>query len=349
MSLPENVIFSKGVSLDLARLVSNYRFSQVAVIMDENTHHACYPRISESLPLHQTIVIKPGEQQKNLETCNSIWDALTQASFDRNGLLINLGGGVIGDMGGFCAAAYKRGIPFLNIPTTLLAQVDASVGGKLGIDYQGFKNHIGFFQDPWRILVAPEFLATLSERELRSGFAEVIKHALISDPQLWKEIRQQDWRKLDWQELIPRAIQIKADVVANDPYEKGLRKTLNFGHTIGHAVESYFLDTPNPILHGEAVAMGMIAEAYLSKKLTGLSPEESKEIEGYILSIFGKIEIKEKFVNEIVQWARQDKKNESGQIKCSLLNEIGHCEFNINTELDDIIEAITYYSSIKFR
>ena len=241
--------------------ISNY--SQVAILVDENTKRDCLsklPQIENAL----IIEIKSGEEYKNISTCSFIWEQLTINNFDRNALLINLGGGVIGDMGGFCATTYKRGLEFIHIPTTLLAMVDASVGGKLGIDFKGFKNQIGLFNNPKAVLISSEFLETLAESELKSGFAEVVKHALISDNSLWLKLKNTPFTDLDWEDIIDTSVQIKNKIVLADPFEKGERKKLNFGHTFGHAIESYYLEKRTPISHGEAVFMGMILETKIS-------------------------------------------------------------------------------------
>ncbi|MEM8969941.1 MAG: 3-dehydroquinate synthase family protein, partial [Bacteroidota bacterium] len=240
----DNVTITKNIAGTLADLLSKSSFSQVAVLVDENTRQHCLPLIQEVLPPEYTLVeIKSGELNKNLDTCAHIWAQLTEQHFDRKALLINLGGGVIGDMGGFCAATYKRGISFVNIPATLLAQVDASVGGKLGIDFRGFKNHIGLFQEPQQVLIDAAFLRTLPEQELRSGFAEVIKHALIHDSVYWNKLRGASLAQQPWTEHIRHSVQVKSWVVDQDFREGGLRKILNFGHTVGHAVESHFLES----------------------------------------------------------------------------------------------------------
>ena len=227
-------------------------YSKVAILVDENTKRDCLhklPKIENAI----IIEIKSGEEYKNISTCNFIWEQLTINNFDRNSLLINLGGGVIGDMGGFCAATYKRGLDFIHIPTTLLAMVDASVGGKLGIDFKGFKNQIGLFNNPKAVLISPEFLETLAESELKSGFSEVVKHALISDNSLWVKLKNTPFTDFDWGDIIDTNVQIKNKIVLADPFEKGERKKLNFGHTFGHAIESYYLEKGTPISHGEAV------------------------------------------------------------------------------------------------
>ncbi|MEQ8926380.1 MAG: 3-dehydroquinate synthase family protein, partial [Fulvivirga sp.] len=274
------VIFSTEVGKEVKKVVATLPSSKVAVLVDENTHEHCLPHLG--IKDFVLIRINSGEVHKNLATCQFIWETLTDHGFDRQGLLLNLGGGVIGDMGGFCASTYKRGIRFVNIPTTLLAQVDASVGGKLGIDFNRFKNHIGIFAEPEAVIIDPFFLETLPANELRSGFAEVIKHHLIRDLDGWKQLSQSKMETLNWLEVIKHSVEIKNDIVIKDPKESGVRKILNFGHTIGHALESHYLNSDEPLLHGEAIALGMICESHISYQKNMISKEMLKEITGCI-------------------------------------------------------------------
>jgi len=347
MKTPSNIIFSDEIGDDLRLFFDHYSFSNIAVIVDENTLELCYPLVSKSIPPHIVIEIASGEEQKNLITCQHIWSALTDNAFDRKALVVNLGGGVIGDMGGFCAATYKRGIEFINIPTTLLAQVDASIGGKLGIDFNNFKNHIGVFQNPLRVFLDAKFFKTLPETELRSGYAEIIKHCLIRDEDKFSEIMATPYDALDFFELTKHSVLVKNEVVLEDPTEKGLRKILNFGHTIGHAVESYFLEKPGKkLLHGEAIAVGMICEAFLSMEKLDLSKEGLKIIADYILKIYQPKPIEEDAVEGICQLTRQDKKNVGSKINCSLLKIIGNCTYNIQIDDNDIKSSIEYFNSV---
>ena len=304
-------------------------YSQVAILVDENTKRDCLsklPQIENAL----IIEIKSGEQYKNISTCSFIWEQLTINNFDRNSLLINLGGGVICDMGGFCAANYKRGLEFIHIPTTLLAMVDASVGGKLGIDFKGFKNQIGLFNNPKAVLISSVFLETLAESELKSGFAEVVKHALISDNSLWLKLKNTPFTDLDWEDIIDTSIQIKNKIVLADPFEKGERKKLNFGHTFGHAIESYYLEKGTPISHGEAVFMGMILET----KISDLSESDKNEIKNYVLSHFALPYTPKK--SSLHKFLINDKKNQNGKINFTLLNGIGDCSFDNLFSLDEL-------------
>lgn len=270
---------------------------------------------------------------------------MTREELDRHALVINVGGGVIGDMGGFCAAVYKRGIDFIQVPTTLLSQVDASVGGKLGIDFQGFKNHLGVFNIPKSVLIDPVFLKTLPEREIRSGFGEVIKHCLIADAAKWKEIRAKDFEQQNWPDLIAHSVKIKQQVVDQDPTEKGLRKILNFGHTLGHAVETCFLNKPanKRLFHGEAIAVGMIMEAYLSFERKMIDQQTLTDIEEFLFATYGKVKIKPEDVEQIIALTRQDKKNKGKEIRFSLLSGAGQCAFDIVVTAAEMRRSIAYY------
>lgn len=293
-------------------------YSKIAILVDENTKRDCLcklPKIDNSV----IIEVKSGEENKTISTCNFIWEKLTEHQFDRNSLLINLGGGVIGDMGGFCASTYKRGIDFIQIPTTLLGMLDASIGGKLGVDFKDLKNQIGVFNNPKSVFIYPEFLETLAENELKSGFAEIVKHALVADKTLWRKITSLPFANLDWEEIIATSLDIKNNIVISDPLEKNERKKLNFGHTYGHAIESFYLKKGTPILHGEAIFIGVILETELSN----LSLDDKLEIKNYILSNFSLPHPPKK--SELLPFLANDKKNKDGKISFSLLNQIGEC------------------------
>ncbi|SFC32569.1 3-dehydroquinate synthase [Spirosoma endophyticum] len=322
-------------------------FSDIAVIADNHTSRFCYPELKSFLPKHTLIRLKSGEEQKHIATCELIWDALTRANFDRHALVLNLGGGVIGDMGGFCAATYKRGIAFAQLPTTLLSQVDASVGGKLGIDFRGFKNHIGVFKQPEAVLIDTTFLATLPERELRSGFAEVIKHCLIADATMWDEIRRRDLEEQDWSTLVAHSVAVKQRIVEQDPTEKGLRKILNFGHTLGHAVETYFLTQPRKrLLHGEAIAVGMIAEAYIAVHKKMIDEIVLTQIEEYIFAVYGNVRLLDGDIEPILSLTLQDKKNRGHQVRMALLDGPGSCAFDIPVTASEMRRGLEFYRGL---
>jgi 3-dehydroquinate synthase len=342
-----NLLFTNEVADALETKLSEESFSMVFVLVDENTERHCLRIINKSLPEdYQLIVIKPGEENKTLATCEIIWQELTSANSDRHALVINLGGGVICDMGGFCARTYKRGIQFWNIPTTLLSQVDASVGGKLGVDFGVFKNHIGLFSEPDMVFIDSVFFNTLPEDEIVSGYAEMVKHALISDGEMFIELQEENLSSIDWQKWVPKSVAIKKAVVELDPTEKGLRKILNFGHTIGHAIESYHLDKSNSLKHGEAIAIGMIAETYLSHSKNLLSENDRDKVIQYLLKVFPQQEISENAIDPIISLALQDKKNIAGSIKAVLLNAIGEAVIDIEITENDISSSLNYYNQL---
>jgi 3-dehydroquinate synthase len=328
----------------LTTFLSANSYTNIQVLVDEKTFRYCYPIIKPILPKHNLVKIKSGESQKHLGTCQTIWESMTFHELDRHALMINLGGGVIGDMGGFCAATYKRGIDFIQIPTTLLSQVDASVGGKLGIDFQGLKNHIGVFQIPKTVLIDPAFLESLSFAEKRSGFAEIVKHCLIMDADKWNIIRKKDFEEQDFTDLIAHSVAIKQQVVEADPTEKGLRKILNFGHTLGHAIETYFLGKPKlHLLHGEAIAAGMICEAFISYKRNMIDLKTLSNIEEFIYSVYGKATILDSDMDEIIALTAQDKKNKGKEIRFSLLEAAGKCTYDIAVSKAEMKKALEYY------
>ncbi|GIL24222.1 MAG: 3-dehydroquinate synthase [Bacteroidota bacterium] len=342
--MPQIVIRQQPTEL-ISDFFARVSYSQVVVLADENTARHCYPLVQQNIPAHRLITVKAGEEQKNLETCQHIWEQLTTLKLDRHSLVLIIGGGVLGDMGGFCAATYKRGIDFVLVPTTLLAQADASVGGKLGIDFMGFKNHIGTFCEPQATLISPAFLKTLPERELRSGFAEVIKHCLIADQPMWDVLRKKELHHQDWETLLAHSVDFKRGVVATDPKEKGLRKILNFGHTIGHAVESYFLETGNRIFHGEAIAVGMITEAWIAMTKNLLKKPELNQITAYLKQVYPAIPVPPNR-NELVALALQDKKNKGNKILMALPEGIGKARWDVEVTREEINGSLDFYQSI---
>ena len=325
-------------------------YSKLFILVDENTFKNCYPQLVEKVPAFkdaELIEIESGEENKNIDVCVQIWSTLSELGADRKSLFINLGGGVIGDMGGFIASTFKRGIDFINIPTTLLSQVDASVGGKVGIDLNHLKNEVGVFNNPKAVFVNSSFLSSLDKRQVRSGFAEIIKHALIADAMYWQKVMKvnlEDFDMLD--KLIESSVKIKNKMVMLDPHEYSVRKTLNFGHTIGHAIETCSLEETDmdSFLHGEAIAIGMICEAYLSHKICGLPAEDLKEITDFILNNFKSLAIDHIDQQHLVELMGHDKKNEKGQLNFSLLSAIGTCEINKPVTGSQIIDSLNYYT-----
>ena len=333
----------------LVQQLEQANYSKIIVLVDSNTEQACLPILTKALEQFalNIISIPAGEKHKNIATCQTIWQQLMEFKTDRKAVLLNLGGGVIGDMGGFCASTFKRGLDFIQIPTTLLAQVDASIGGKLGIDFGLVKNSIGLFKNPQNVYCHPAFFKTLPKAELYSGFAEIIKHALIIDAVYWSQLQElSSLEAIDWNPIIEQSLHIKRDIVEQDPFEKNVRKSLNFGHTIGHAIESLSWETEQPLLHGEAVALGMIMECFLSHQLTGLSASELETISQFILRLYPKYDIKQLNQSAILELIQQDKKNEQGQIYFTLLERIGQFKINVNASPDQIIAALDYYHNL---
>ena len=344
--MPESTVqISANTTQLLGDFLKTQSFTQLGILVDVNTKTHCYPLIKSILPQHLLIEVQPGEEFKNLDICQVIWEKLTALHFDRHSLLLVLGGGVLGDMGGFCAATYKRGINFILMPTTLLAQVDASVGGKLGIDFKNFKNHIGVFCEPSATLISPEFLKTLPERELRSGVAEVIKHCLIADEAMWETISQKKLHQQDWETLLAHSVKIKQAVVKEDPREKGLRKILNFGHTLGHALETYYLSIDKRIFHGEAIAMGMIMESYIANKKGLMTSLELKAVSSYLILIYGKV-LEAFDQGKILILALQDKKNKGEKVLLAVPKTIGQAVWDVEADTPELQEAMDYYRSI---
>lgn len=322
--------------------LSQKTYSRIALLTDSNTVTFCLPLIVNTLSGIEAIIIPAGEEHKNLQSCQLVWEQLTRQQLDRHSLVIVLGGGVLGDLGGFCAATYKRGIDFVLMPTTLLAQVDASVGGKLGIDFLNYKNHIGVFCEPAATLISPAFLKTLPERELRSGFAEVIKHCLISDKAMWDTVRSKSFQSQDWDVLIQHSVNFKSEVVKNDPKERGLRKVLNFGHTVGHAVESHFLNSNNRIFHGEAIAIGMIAEAFIAWKKDLITESELIQITEYLKKTYSAVALPTNR-SGILELMSQDKKNRGNRILMALTEGIGRAKWDVEVSLEEIGASLDYY------
>lgn len=327
------------------------KISKIIILCDEHTHESCLPALAENVPAlsqYEILEIPAGEEHKNLDTCRQIWEAMSELHADRHTLLINLGGGVVTDMGGFAASCYMRGVPFVNIPTTLLAQVDASVGGKTGVDLNGLKNIIGLFSLPRMVVVSSVFLQTLRQAEVLSGFAEMLKHGLIRSRAHWEELSSSpDFSLESTEKLVYDSVKIKYDVVQEDPTEKGIRKMLNFGHTVGHAVETYFMNTPTPISHGHAVAIGMVCEVWLSAQLCGLDGHFAAAFREYIKGLYGGIPVPENAIPEILDIMRHDKKNTGKGINFTLLEDIGQASIDHYVDETIIQEALRFYNGQK--
>ncbi|MGG8496898.1 3-dehydroquinate synthase [Tenacibaculum sp. TC6] len=340
--------FEEKAYEELAKTIVNNNYSSIFILVDDNTLEHCYPRFMQLFATDKSIEIiqiNPGEVYKNIETCVGVWNVMTELGADRKSLLITLGGGVITDLGGFVASTFKRGIDFINIPTTLLSMVDASVGGKTGVDLGVLKNQIGVFANPEMIVIDPEYLHTVSAREIRSGTAEIIKYGMTHDLNLFNQIK--DNPSLNIIDLIHRSIEIKNEVVLADPKEKNIRKVLNWGHTIGHGVESYFLDSPHKdnLTHGEAIAIGMVCEAYLSSKVLGFPFDQVTEIKKAIITIYGKANLVTEDFNTIIDLMKHDKKNIGGNINFVLLNNYEDFKIDCKVPLELIKESLQFYAN----
>jgi 3-dehydroquinate synthase len=340
---------SKGYET-LAEMLKPSHYSKIFILVDENTSQYCLPHLLNNLATEieiEIIELEVGEIHKNIATCTEVWGALSDLGGDRKSILINLGGGVISDLGGFVACTFKRGIDFINIPTTLLSMVDASIGGKNGVDLGNLKNQIGIIREPKAVIVDTQFLSTLPQNEMRSGLAEMLKHGLIFDKKYWdkfKDLKSLNTDNLN--ELIHQSIKIKNTIVCEDLTENGIRKSLNFGHTLGHAIESYFLENDNKtsLLHGEAIAVGMILESFISREKELLTNEEYQEIKYIINDIFERVEFSQIDIEKIIELLIFDKKNEFGKVQFALLDGIGKIKINQESYNELIYKAFEDYS-----
>lgn len=345
------IYFNEDCYTYLQEVLLREKYSSLFIIADTNTSQYCLPnflaQVVTELPI-EIIEIEAGEINKSIETCIEVWHAFTELGADRKSVIINLGGGVVTDLGGFVASTFKRGMDFINVPTSLLAMVDASIGGKTGVDLGVIKNQIGVINNPTAVLVDTSFLETLPSNEMRSGLAEMLKHGLIADKNYWKQFSDlNNFTTDDLGELIYDSIVIKNTIVEQDPTEKGIRKALNFGHTIGHAIESYFLDNPEKttLLHGEAIAIGMIIEAYFSLAKNLITPEEYLEIKNVIKGIFDQVNYTGKDIAEIIKLLVHDKKNVSGEVQFVLLDGTGKTLIGQTVENHLIIKGFEDYQN----
>jgi len=344
------VYIGSGSYPGLEFILESFWDNGVYVLVDEHTEQDCLPYLySRIARLEESAVIRipSGEEHKDLRTCEYIWQELLRCGASRNSILINLGGGVITDMGGFAASSFKRGMDFVNIPTTLMGQVDAAIGGKTGIDFRNIKNQIGLFVDPRAVIVDPAFLRTLSKREFISGFAELVKYALISEDEGFRltvgRVEAGDMEGIA--ELIEKAVRMKSELAKLDKYDHGPRKMLNFGHTFGHALESFSMERPEgpALLHGEAVAVGMICEAFVSYKKKYLENEQLDWITELLGRWFSPFAINEEDLMPIVELMRYDKKNSRGKILAVLIDGQGKCFLDEEIHEEEILEALRFY------
>lgn len=344
----QEVILCDELEKDLLGAMNSKSYDKLFILTDENTELHCLPAINKLLNNNNAIsvTIPAGDLNKNIETLSHVWTQLSQRGATRHSLLINLGGGMTTDLGGFAAATFKRGIRYINIPTTLLSMVDASVGGKTGINFNGLKNEIGAFAPASSVLIETEFLKTLDKENFFSGYAEMLKHGLISNTEHWAELLNFPTDNLDYtrlKELVGKSVQIKEDIVEQDPYEQGIRKALNLGHTVGHAFESLSFEEDRPVLHGYAVAWGVVCELYLSSVKTGFPTDKLRQTVQFIKENYGCFSIDCKIYDKLYAYMLHDKKNTAGIINFTLLKDVGEICINQSADKDEIFEMFDFY------
>ena len=347
------VFYSENAYRKLNEFIKASKPSAVFIFVDSNTQEKCRSLFMQKLETDlniEVIEMEPGEENKHIETCSGVWNALSELGADRKSLMINVGGGVVTDLGGFVASTFKRGISFINVPTTLLAMVDASVGGKTGVDLGNLKNQVGVITEPEMVLIDTRYLHTLEAAEMRSGLAEILKHGLIASESYWqKAINLKELTTEDLEDLILESVEIKKKIVQQDPTENNIRKTLNFGHTFGHAIESYFLthSHKNKLLHGKAVAAGMIIAAFLSSKLTGLSATELEQITYHHKTLYPVVDLEAEDHEQVLNLLKFDKKNSHGNINFVLLEKIGRPVIDVQVPQDLLSQGLHFYNQLK--
>nr|WP_321234796.1 3-dehydroquinate synthase [uncultured Psychroserpens sp.] len=343
--------FNDQAYVELNRYIAEHKFSKIFILVDTNTHEYCLSKFMSQLETAiaiEVIEIEAGESYKTIETCVGVWNALSELGADRKSLMLNLGGGVVTDLGGFVACTFKRGIKYINIPTSLLAMVDASVGGKTGVDLGALKNQVGVISSGDMVLIDTSYLDTLAQNQMKSGLAEMLKHGLIRDRDYFDRLTNLSQLTLDDLDvLIHESVEIKKVVVTNDPLEQGERKYLNFGHTLGHAIESYFLSHPDKeeLLHGEAIAIGMILECFISMELCGFPKADLDHITKTFNAIYSPVVIEPSDYDAIIDLLKYDKKNEHGNINFVLLEHIGAPKIDCLVDNELIIKSFEYYKS----
>jgi len=345
--MAQHIQLSKSLHEDLAIALSECSRDKTFVLTDTTTSRLCWPLLSSHAGLRDAchIVIGATDTHKTLNTLSTVWQRLSEQGGTRHSCLINLGGGMVTDLGGFAASTFKRGINYINIPTTLLAMVDASVGGKTGINFNGLKNEVGVFSDAECVLIDTRFLATLDSDNLKSGYAEMLKHGLIANTATWAELLDFDILHPDlhrMQQMVGSSVAVKERIVTIDPHERGLRKALNFGHTFGHAFESWSHQQRQPLLHGFAVAYGLVCELYLSCLLTGFPTDKMRATVHYIKENYGQLPITCDDYPTLVDLMRHDKKNRAGTINFTLLGDIGDIRINQTASIGDIEESLDF-------
>ena len=344
----QDVVISSNLEESLKAAISKCAYDKLFVLTDEVTHRLCLPLMAgmECMKGATEIIIGATDAHKTLDTLAYVWTKLGEGGGTRHSLMVNLGGGMVTDLGGFAASTFKRGINYINIPTTLLAMVDASVGGKTGINFGGLKNEIGVFNAASTVILDTQFLSTLDTENLCSGYAEMLKHGLISNTGNWAELLNFDIQNADLdklREMVATSVAIKERIVEEDPHEKGIRKALNLGHTVGHAFESMALDKGEPLLHGDAVAWGMVCELYLSTVKTGFPKDKLRQTISYIKENYGTFVIDCNDYERLYELMTHDKKNTSGIINFTLLGEVGDIRINQTATKEEIFDMLDFY------
>lgn len=344
----QEVIISRNLEASLQEAIQKCTYDKLFVLTDETTHKQCLPVIKGLPELQQAevITIGPTDEHKTLESLSDVWLALSSKGGTRHSLMINLGGGMITDLGGFAASTFKRGIQYINIPTTLLAMVDASVGGKTGINFNGLKNEIGVFSPAKSVLLDTTFLKTLDYQNICSGYAEMLKHGLISNEEHWGELLRFDLNNIDYthlQDMVAKSVAIKEKVVEEDPYEQNIRKALNLGHTAGHAIESLALAENRTVLHGYAVAWGLVCELYLSCQRTGFPTEKLHQTIDFIKNYYGVFAFDCKKYEQLYSFMTHDKKNTAGVVNFTLLGNVGDIHINQTADKQEIFNMLDFY------
>ncbi|OUS02961.1 3-dehydroquinate synthase [Flavobacteriales bacterium 33_180_T64] len=344
------VHFNTKAYQELNTYIDSTNFSKIFILVDSNTHEHCLAKLMSQLETAiaiEVIEIEAGEHHKTIDTCVGVWNALTELDADRKSLLLNLGGGVVTDLGGFVASTFKRGIKYINIPTSLLAMVDASVGGKTGVDLGALKNQVGVINTGDLVVIDTSYLDTLPQNQLKSGLAEMLKHGLICDKTYFDKLTDLSALTLnDLDILIHESVEIKKEIVTKDPLEQNERKHLNFGHTLGHAIESYFLSHADKkeLLHGEAIVIGMILECYISSELLGFSKHDLDYITAAFNAIYAPVTILTSDYDAIIELLKYDKKNEHGNINFVLLKAIGEPKIDCLVDNTLLIKSFEYYA-----
>ena len=341
---PQKVIISENLAQSLTAAMAEIAYDRLFVLCDETTRQLCLPVIEGFIRDYKVITIGAGDTNKTLESLSHVWSELQQGGATRHSLMLNLGGGMVTDLGGFAASTFKRGIHFINIPTTLLAMVDASVGGKTGINFGGLKNEIGVFRNADSVILDTIFLRTMDRENLLSGYAEMLKHGLISNEETWAELMNLECRvdQAEFAAALRESVAVKQRIVLEDPTEKGIRKALNLGHTIGHAFESFAMKR-QPVLHGYAVAWGIIVELYLSAAKTGFPTDRLRQTVQFIREHYGSLSFTCKDYPELIELMHHDKKNTGNTINFTLLGGIGDIRINQTATEEEICEALDFY------